>query len=305
MIGSKNKMYELELDNKKNVLALGFFDSIHIGHRSLLQKARDFANQHNANLIVVTFNDNFFKNLNRPIKEVYLLNERLGILNALGYNQILVLDPTIEFLQQTEVEFMQYLLSLNPFAIVAGSDYTFGKNGQGSIKSLSKFMSKHKIRVKEIDLIKMQGTKVASTDIKMFLESGNIPKANELLQDKYFISGTVVKGRQKGGKLGMPTANINIHPFKQIPKDGVYKTITVVDNKEYLSVTNIGIHPTFDCNHFNIETLVLNFSQDLYNKEIKVYFIERIRDIIKFESAEKLVQQVKNDILKSFGREML
>lgn len=290
------------VNEKKNVLALGFFDSIHKGHRYLLQEANTYATEHNANLVVITFNDNFLKNLNRPFKEVYLLNERLHILNELGYHQVFVLDPTKEFLDQSQNEFMQYLLTLNPIAIVAGSDYTFGKNRQGNIDILTAFMNENKVEVRQINLLQEQGVKIASTDIKQLLTDGNITVSNELLGGNYFISGIVVKGRGAGGALGMPTANINVHPFKQIPKEGVYQTTTEIDNKLYCSITNVGVHPTFECNNFNIETLILDFNQNLYKKEIKVYFHNRIRDIIKFSSPIELVKQVKKDISMCYNK---
>lgn len=282
--------------NEKKVFALGFFDSIHIGHRYLIEKAKELANEYNSKLCIFTFNDNFLPNLERTDKEVYLLDERLEILNKLGYVDIFVFDPTKEFLAKSAEEFMQYLLALNPIAIVAGDDYTFGKNGSGNIKLMQKFMTSRGISVKNIDLKKFENNKVSTTRIKKLLDKGDVENANFLLGDKYFVTGTVIKGRGEGSKYGFPTANIAFHNIKHLPLQGLYKTKTKIDGKVYNSLTNIGIHPTFDDENFNIETLILDFSENIYNKTIKVMFERRMRDIIKFDNPQQLAEQIQKDI---------
>lgn len=281
---------------EKSVLALGFFDSIHKGHRYLLEKGRKIAERYLLDLTILTFNDDFLINLNRNDREVYLLEERLELLNKLGFCDVMVLNPTKDFLNQTEIEFMEYLLSFNPVAIIAGNDYTFGKHGKGNITVLKDYMLKRNIEVNEIDLQKFHKQKISSTVIKKLISDGKIERANQLLTERYFVSGIVVKGRGVGGTIGIPTANIELKFMKQLPKEGIYKTSTEVDGILYKSITNVGIHPTFNDKNFNIETLLLNFSGNLYNKRIKVYFDVRIRDIIKFDSADELVAQIKKDI---------
>lgn len=281
---------------EKRVFALGFFDSIHIGHRYLLKKAEALAKENNALLTIFTFNDHFLPNLGRKDKEVYLLEERIHLLESLGYDDVFVVNPTKTFLKMTAQEFLNYLLSLNPIGIVAGSDYTFGQNGSGNMAIMQDFMKDKGVIVKKVDLQKFKNNKVSTTSIKKLLNKGDIEQANLLLGDKYFVTGTVIKGRGDGTKYGFPTANIAFNNIKQLPLEGLYKTSTEIDGKIYKSLTNVGIHPTFDDNNFNIETLILDFSNNIYDKHIKVMFYTRIRGIIRFNSPQELGEQIKKDI---------
>jgi riboflavin kinase/FMN adenylyltransferase len=158
------------------------------------------------------------------------------------------------------------------------------------------------ISVFEIDLQKYQKEKISTTKIKKLLDIGDIKQANLLLGDKYFITGTVQKGRGVGSGIGIPTANISVNNLKQLPKEGVYKTLTKAGEKCYPSVTNVGAHPTFEDRNFNVETLLMDFEGNLYGESITVYFESRIRDIQKFDSAEQLVMQIKSDIAAAFGK---
>lgn len=290
-----------DINKAKTCLALGFFDSVHRGHRYLLQQGKAIAQQLDAKLTILTFNDDFLLNLGRKDKEIYLLEERIELLNNLGYQNIIVLNPTKEFLMKTEHEFMNYLLSLNPVAIIAGNDYTFGYAGKGNINTLSNFFNSNCVKVFEIDLQKFYNSKISTSQIKKLLTEGHIQKANKLLGSEYYISGTVVKGRGIGATIGIPTANIEINRMKHVPAQGIYQTVTEVDNVVYKSVTNVGAHPTFEDKNFNIETLLIGFEGNLYDKKIKVYFQKRIRDIIKFNSVQSLVEQIKQDIDFCYG----
>ncbi|MDD4316468.1 MAG: riboflavin kinase, partial [Clostridia bacterium] len=213
----------------KSVLALGLFDSVHAGHRYLLNKARQYAEALEAELRVLTFDDRFFANLGRRDKEVYLLDERLPLFRQLGYGEVTVLEPTKEFLAQSPEAFLSFVMTLNPVAIVAGSDYTFGYLGQGKMGDLKAYMAQKGIYVYEIDLQKYLKEKISTTKIKSLLEKGDIESANILLGDSYFVSGTVQKGRGVGTSIGIPTANITVPALKQLPLEGVYKTLTETD----------------------------------------------------------------------------
>ena len=284
--------------DKKTVLALGFFDSLHLGHRYLLQQAEELANNYNLTLKIFTFNDNFLKNLNRQEKEVYTLNERIELLKNLGYNDIEIIDPSKEFLSKNKKEFIEYIKSFHPVAIVAGSDYHFGKNGEGNINFMKEYFADEDIEIKEINLQKKFNSKISSTKIRKYLEKGKIKKANFLLGEKYSVVGEVIKGRGEGRKFGIPTANINPNSNKMLPKSGVYVTHTLVEGNIYKSITNVGKHPTFFDENFNIETLILDFNKDIYSNEIKVYFDKRIRSIKKFKSPKILSLQINKDIKK-------
>lgn len=287
----------------KSVLALGFFDSVHIGHRFLLNKAAAIATDFGAELRVLTFSDEFFANLGRKDKEVYLLQERIRLLTSLGFENITVLEPTKEFLAQSPEHFLDFLQKMKPVAIVAGKDYTYGYLGKGNMQSLSEYMSGIGIEVFEVDLQKYQKEKISTTKIKELLDKGDIEGANMLLGESFFVTGNVQKGRGVGKTIGIPTANISVPNLKQLPREGVYKTRTLADGIVYSSITNVGAHPTFEDRNFNIETLLLGFDGNLYNKEIKVYFESRIRDIKKFAGPGELAEQINSDIAYAYKQE--
>lgn len=281
---------------KKKVFALGFFDCIHKGHRYLLQKAKHFSVLANGELHVLTFDDNFFPMLDKEEKEVFTLSERRKILKLIGVKEVTILNENKDFLELSAQEFLQYIKDKAPVAIFAGSDYRFGKNAAGDFDMMTEFFKDSNINVYNVDLKTELGKKISSTDIRILLEEGKIKEANAFLGTKYYISGQVVKGRGIGKELGIPTANILPPKIKLLPKPGVYQTETTVSGKTYKSITNIGNRPTFNNDEYAVETLLIDFDGNLYGKTIKVTFINRIRDIQKFDSPAELVDQIKKDI---------
>ncbi len=290
------------MKNKK-VLALGNFDAIHRGHRMLLEKARVIASSSGSKLLVCTFGDDFYANLGRPSREVFLLSERRKIFAGLGINELFIFDTSKEFFNKSKDEFLRYLMTLNPSAVVVGADYRFGKNASGSIYDLKTFFGTKNVRVEVADLLYEDGEKIATTLIKKLLTEGDIEKANGLLGFEYFLTGVVSKGRQVGSGMGIPTANIDIPFHKLPPKPGVYVSKIFVRSKVYPCVTNIGDHPTFDDGHFNVETHIFDFDEEIYGEEVTVTLIKRIRDIVKFDNKQQLVEQINKDV--QFAKEVL
>ena len=139
------------------------------------------------------------------------------------------------------------------------------------------------------------GSKISSTAIKNYLDCGDILSVNTLLGDNYFIKGKVVSGKKVGKSLGFPTANIKISSEKYLLKQGVYYTFTIIDGKLLDAITNVGAQPTFDGEEYIVETYINGFDGDLYSKTLTVYFIERIRDVVKFDSVSQLKEQLQKD----------
>lgn len=282
---------------KKKVLALGFFDCVHIGHRFLLEKAKQYAKLSNSELVVLTFSDVFLSTLNRNAKEVYTLKERQRLLKGLGCKSIIVMDENATFLDMSAGEFMSYLEGMNPCAIFAGEDYRFGAGAQGNMAMLKKFFNgRAGIRVFSVDLQTFLGQKISSSEIRQLLCEGNIKRANGYLFDPYSVTAQVVRGRGDGKKYGIPTANITVPEYKLMPGSGVYLTETTVGGRKYISLSNVGSHPTFEDNTQNIETVLLDFEGNLYGKMIKISFFEKLRDVRKFDSPLLLKEQIDKDI---------
>ena len=276
-----------------NVLCLGYFDCIHLGHRRLLSSAFDYARKNHFGLSIATFDDNFLSSVGRKDKEVFLLSERKCIFHSLGIDDIIVFPSEKEFLSKDRTEFCQYINSLHFKAIFVGSDYKFGKDAAGDALFLKTNCT---VPVFIEDIFLFENKKVSSSDIRQLLKKGDVEKVNRLLSVPYFISGIVSKGRNDGQKMKYPTINLLPEKEKELPSFGVYITETMLDGKKYLSVTNVGSHPTFFDNTINIETHLIDFSDNAYGKKVTVYFEKFIREIKEFSSVEELKKQIAKDI---------
>jgi len=281
------------------MLALGFFDCIHVGHRSLLGNLSAVATLYNLTPAVFTFDDDFFKALGKTDKLVYSLDERRKILlDEFGINKIFVGAPSDEFLKMKGEEFTNYLEKIGVEGIIAGEDFRYGQNAECGMKELSAWaISKGKICITQ-PILAEWNKKISSRDIRKYLENGEVKTANSLLGNRYFVEGEVVHGRGVGATYGLPTANLNVSDEKVIPLDGVYDTRVKVGNELYKGVTNVGTCPTFDFHRRTVETHILDFSADIYGEIIRVEFVERIRCVVKFNSLEELKAQIYDDIEK-------
>ncbi len=279
------------------VLALGLFDSIHIGHRYLIKKAQDYANSNNLEFLLLTFDDNFYKYINSKDKTIFTLQERKEIMAKLGINYY-VIPSTSQFFNLDAQGFYNYLSQFNPKALFMGEDYTFGAKGGWHPADMQEHYKDKKIAVFVVDLLEQNCQKVSSSRIKAHLAEGKIELANKLLCNEYFIIGNVVPGKKIGRTMDIPTANLDVTERKFLPKWGVYATKAEIDGKPYKGLTNVGNQPTFCSDKPCVEVHLLDFDKQIYGKQIKISFIEHIRDIITFDSPTKLKQQIQSDIKK-------
>lgn len=287
------------------VVALGFFDCIHKGHIKLIDECKRAAYKHNCSSAVFTFSNSPFELLKKDCGQILTFEERLYKLDSLHVDFCIrsVFDNT--FSQLSPEDFLNNFIKYKSVkGIVVGNDYTFGRRGEGNVEFLSKWCEKNSIELKIVDFEKDNGRKIASTDIRKLLSDGNLSKANEYLVQPYFIIGQVVHGSRRGRNIGFATANLEYPSDKLKIKAGVYYTRTLIDGVWLKSVTNVGEHPTFDDGHFNIESHVLFYDKNIYGEKIIVEFLERIRDIYKFDTKEDLAKQIKNDIEFALNSEL-
>ena len=283
----------------KYMLALGFFDCLHVGHRSLIANLCSVADLYGLTPAVFTFDDNFFKTLGKTDKLVYNLDERKNILfEEFGIEKVFVGAPTKEFLKMRAEEFLVYLEKLGVGGIIAGEDFRFGLNAEAGMKELTAWAIRNGIICVTQPILAEWNKKISSTDIRKYLEYGEVGIANSLLGSRYFFEGEVVHGRGVGATYGLPTANLNVGDDKVLPLDGVYDTRVLVGKEWYKGVTNVGTCPTFDFHKRTVETHILDFDADIYGEIIRVEFVERIRCVVKFNSLEELKEQIHNDIQK-------
>lgn len=269
-------------------VALGYFDCVHKGHREIFEKAKSL----NENFAVFTIKGNFFKR-----DDVYGFEEKCDLFSECGAKYIIYADGNKDFFDLSPLEFLEkFTANFKVSAFVCGEDFTFGKNAFGNTEILKKFCDDRGIEFVVIPIKTYNGEKISSGRIKKLLFSGEVKVADELLGFPYFVKGKVVRGRGEGASKTVATANICLDKNKFSLKRGVYATKVIVDNKEYYGVTNYGNCPTFDCNDETIETHLINFKGSLYGKEIKVFFLDYLREIKSFSSALELKKQISKDM---------
>ena len=285
-----------DTNQNSSIIALGFFDAVHLGHQKVIGECVRIAKEKNLQSMVFTFSDNPATFFGKDEKLICSYPERLDRISMLGADIVLRAPCDKNFFSMSPSEFLMRLKELNVVDIVCGFDYTFGEKGRGNVDTLNDFCDKNGIYLKVISKIESFGDKISSTNIRKYIERGEIEKANFLLGRNYCLSGVVIKGRGDGKKSLFPTINIDYPENKQIPKLGVYVTKTTIDGKEYSCVTNVGAHPTFNDYRENVETYVIDFDGDLYGKNICIEFVKKLRDITKFKSTDALKRQIEKDV---------
>lgn len=284
--------------NDKLCVALGAFDGIHHGHRKIIQHVVDTAAKKGIKSAVLTFDKHPLTVL-KPDHNIKLItdnNAKADIISSIGVDYLIFVKFDEKFANIEPKDFI-YLLknNLNADTLVCGYNYTFGRFGKGNIQLLKKWSSVFGYELNVMDRVTHNNHMVSSTIIRKKIESGKISEANELLGYSLFTKGRVFKGKNLGAKLGFPTANIEI-PDNLCFKNGVYITSTFFDSKRFNSISNVGYNPTVGGNVRVVETHLLDYCGDLYGKEIKVEFLDFIREEKKFDSVEALKNRVLGDI---------
>lgn len=284
-----------ELGSEAVVLALGYFDSVHLGHRSLIAAAREYAESNGLGCAVATFTNNAYKVFNVDGKQVYTYAERYSLLDGLC-DYILPMRFDAKLKNCSAELFLDSLMSrYNIKAFVCGYDYLFGAGAKGDAELLKKYAAAHGVECIVCPEYKIDGMRVSTTAVKEYLSAGNIESANRFLGEPFFVTGKVVHGRGAGRMFDIPTANLKLPVGKLLPACGVYGTKCVIDGKTYYSATNVGARPTFGLSKVVVETLICDFNSNIYDAEIKVEFHKYLRGITKFETPELLSKQVKAD----------
>ncbi|HZK33454.1 MAG TPA: bifunctional riboflavin kinase/FAD synthetase [Tissierellaceae bacterium] len=293
-----------ELSNYKEIrfktgIALGNFDGVHLGHQKLIKSMVRQSKENNLVPSLLLFKKHT-KSVTKSQKQKLITNidQKIEIAKNLGVEIIYLIDFDEKLMKLTGEEFFKDIVlgKTNSKLIVVGFDYRFGYKASGDSNYLIELGKKYDIKVEVLSPVYSKEEIISSSIIRKLIGLGDIKKATSVLGRKYSLIGKVIPGDGRGTNLGFPTANIELIDDYVIPKNGVYMTNTIVDNEKYISATNIGFNPTFNNKNLKIETHILNFNGNIYGKTIEIQFIDFIRDDIKFNSINKLIEQMRLDI---------
>jgi riboflavin kinase/FMN adenylyltransferase len=288
---------------KNAVVTTGTYDGVHLGHKTIIKHLRNIAKKNNGETVVLTFHPHprMVLQQNSDIKLLGTIDERIDLLEEAGVDHLIILPFTKEFSRISSLEFVRDILvnQIGTKKLVIGYDHHFGRNREGSFEHLVEFGPMYGFEVEEIPAIDIKDVNVSSTKIREALGGGDISKAKEYLGRNYSISGIVVAGNKIGRQIGFPTANIKVkESIKLIPEIGVYAVKVKHNNENYNGMLNIGYRPTIgDHNELSIEVNLFNFKGDLYDEELKIEFISKIRDEKQFKDINKLKQQLERDLI--------
>lgn len=286
--------------NTQTYVTIGTFDGVHFGHQKIIDKLIVEAKKANKKSVVLTFfpHPRMVLQKEGSLELINTIDERAKLLEKTGLDYLIIHPFSKAFSRTSALEFVREFLvnQLNISKLIIGYDHHFGKNREGNIQQLTEYSQLYDFVVEEIPAQDIDDVSVSSTKIRKALHSGELKTANNYLGYYFMLNGTVVNGKQLGGKIGYPTANIDVkEDYKLIPKTGVYVVKSEIDNKEVFGMMNIGNRPTVDGNHQTIEVHYFDFNQDLYNKNLTIELLYFLRDEHKFESIDSLIHQLKID----------
>ena len=276
------------------VTSIGGFDGIHLGHQALFKKAFDVSN---AMFQIVTFNEIPKIYFNNDLKPLIDQDQRSSIFEKLLPKNIIFLDfKSVN--KMNAQEFCQFLEhNLQTEKLVIGKDFRFGNQRVGDVNTLINYFGEENVTLLDDFLISSE--KVSTTKIRLFYAQGKIKEAEKYLGRPISYTGTVVRGKRLGSSIGFPTANVQLHNLTQLPRFGVYAVRVHIDKKTYLGCLNIGINPTVEANlDTKIEIHIIEFEENIYDKDISFELIEFIRDEKKFGSIDDLTAQIQLDVDK-------
>ncbi len=290
-------------DFRGSFVTIGNFDGVHLSHQFICRKLADEAKNAGAKSLIITFDPHPKMILHPNIRPFYLvttLEEKLKLLEGCGIDGTLVIPFSLDYSRMTAEEFVRDFLGqkLMIKKIMVGHDYTFGQGKKGNSDYLISCGREMGFAVEVVDAFKMGDKIISSTLVRNLILKGDIKMVTALLGRCYNVAGLVVSGKGRGAGLGFPTANIE--PEKELlPPGGIYAAFVEVEGKRFMAALNIGEKPTFADYTFTFEVHLLDFSGDLKGKRLNTEFVEKLRDIIKFDGPERLKTQIAADVEKA------
>ncbi|MCR1990353.1 bifunctional riboflavin kinase/FAD synthetase [Bacillus subtilis] len=288
-------------EQAKSVMALGYFDGVHLGHQKVIGTAKQIAEEKGLTLAVMTFHPHPSHVLGRdkePKDLITPLEDKINQIEQLGTEVLYVVKFNEVFASLSPKQFIdQYIIGLNVQHAVAGFDFTYGKYGKGTMETMPDDLD-GKAGCTMVEKLTEQDKKISSSYIRTALQNGDVELANVLLGQPYFIKGIVIHGDKRGRTIGFPTANVGLNNSYIVPPTGVYAVKAEVNGEVYNGVCNIGYKPTFyekRPEQPSIEVNLFDFDQEVYGAAIKIEWYKRVRSERKFNGIKELTEQIEKD----------
>lgn len=280
-------------------LAIGVFDGVHVGHQALVAAEAKRAHAESATPMAATFDPLPIAVLapGAPPSALSDIDERTQLLRDAGARAVAVFRFTREFAALTPDEFGERLAGAGQVRrVCVGEDFQFGRDRAGDVSTLRELGERHGFTVDVQQPITLDGAIVSSTRIRNALIAGSVESAARLLGRPYGVTGVVEHGEKRGRALGYPTMNLDVPRARLLPRDGIYAVWTTVDGQRLKAAASLGVRPTFGGGERRLEAFILDFEGDLYGDHVRVEFVRRLRDELRFESADALSQQIAKDV---------
>ena len=279
---------------------MGTFDGVHIGHKKILNKLTQNTENENYESLVLTFfpHPRMVLQEHSDLKLLNTITEKIDLLEKIGIENLVIHPFDETFSRLTAEEFVSTILvdRFHIHKIIIGHDHRFGRNRTADIDDLIAFGKEYNFEVEQISVQEINAISVSSTKIRKALLEGDMALANEYLGYDYSLTGKIIQGKQLGRTIGFPTANLKVEEnYKLIPQNGVYIVQSSINQKTVFGMMNIGFNPTVDGQNQSIEIHYFDFDADLYNQDISVSILQRIRSEQKFESVDVLKEQLEKD----------
>jgi riboflavin kinase/FMN adenylyltransferase len=282
-------------------LTVGVFDGVHRGHQAILRPMVEAAHESGSPAVVLTFDPHpaIVLGHRTDLKCLTTPEERTELLGSLGVDFVITLEFDQSVADTPAAEFMSRLKArLGLRQLWIGYDFALGKDREGNAARLTEIGYELDYAVRVVEAVTDESGVISSTTIRKLVATGQVREAADLLGRLYSLSGPVIRGDGRGRRIGIPTANLDVPAGKAIPANGIYACWAWLGGEKYAAAVNIGINPTFtpDKQTPNVEAYFLDIDRDLYGQEVKLEFVARLRDELKFSSAEALVEQIWQDV---------
>ena len=289
-----------ELNLKNSWLTVGVFDGVHRGHQEIIKALTAGAHANDAPAVVLTFDPHPAKVLGRgDIKMLTLPDERAELLREMGVDVVITHPFDKDVANITALDFVKQLKNhLGLQYLVLGYDSTLGKNREGNVTRLTEIGQELGYAVEVVAALSDESGVISSTEIRKLISTGNVAEAARLMGHLYSLYGPVIHGDGRGKRINVPTANIGYSHEKIIPANGIYACWAYLQGERFRAAINIGINPTFtpDKQIPNVEVYLLDFDREIYGQEVRLEFVARLRDEVKFDSVDVLVEQIWKDV---------